>query len=441
MASIDTDDVAGRGPGSFCIPRAALEALIDARATAYEICTYLILARFTDVSGQFSSASLHAVNRYTGANKTKGGPIDRAIARLKTLRARRKTVVSNGRSGKAHQMVEQWVDLGPILFDRDAWQADKQLPVPDGPGERARILYVLPDFDEPFDERVWFGGNLATGLAGFDFPLKSLKNAGDVAARLLLLMYADNDMETWGGVRPSTTRREGGPWNHYEPVSDDCRLRGGVRLIRCKDAGQIGSSAMFSRAWRAPSPSDWWKQHSEANEPVWAALRALKSSGLIYEVVMVLNRSAVKRHFSSGAEYGDIPDDAEPLYELDCRSQHGYKPVGEEGIGGLIASTAGDLGHPVTTAGGTFDGTYGAFVLDGHGAMIAGIYRLRFRVSNRNNAGVTNAWARIHQNQRDALALLHRARLANGLTPLAGTDDAGSNQQMRAKTGRQEAVA
>ncbi len=33
--------------GSFCIPKAAIEALIDAQATAYEICAYLTLARFT----------------------------------------------------------------------------------------------------------------------------------------------------------------------------------------------------------------------------------------------------------------------------------------------------------------------------------------------------------------------------------------------------------
>lgn len=431
MPNIEIESIPA-GPRSFCIPRVALDALIEAQATAYEICTYLVLAHFTDVSGQFSSASLHAVNRYTGANKTKGGPVDRAIERLKTIHAKRKELVSNGRSGKSHQTVESSVDLGPILLNRSSWQTEKQVPLPDGPVERAKILHILPDFGEPFEQRIWFGGNLITGLGGFDQPLKNLKNAGDVAARLLLLMYAENDMETWGGVRPSTAHRDGGPWNRYEPVSEDSRLRGGVRLIRCKEAGQIGPGKMFSKAWRSPSPSDWWKQHSEAGEPVWAALRALKSSGLIYELVMVLNRNAVKSHFSSGTEYGDIPDDAEPLYELDCRSQHGYKPAGEEGIGGLIARTAGDLGHPVTTVGGVFDGTYGAFLLDGHGAMIAGLYRLRFRVSNRNNAGVTNAWARIHQNQRDALALLNRVRLANGLRTEVNTDGGGSKPRKRA---------
>jgi hypothetical protein len=419
MTHVETDEAAQGGPGSFCISRIAIDALIDAHASAYEICTYLVLGRFTDVTGQFSSASISAVNRYTGANKTRGGPVDRAIKRLKTIHAKRKQLVSNGRSGKAHQMVEQFVDLGPILFDRDSWEAKTQQSVPERPSERSQILHVLPDFLEALEERVWFGGNLVTGLAEFDRPLKSLKNAGDVAARLLLLLYAANDMEIWGGIRPITEGNAGGPWQHYEPVSEDIRLAGAVRLIRAKRAGNIGPAGMFSRAWPAPKAGNFWEQHKASHDPGFSALNALQASGFVYEVVTVLNRSAVKRTFSNGDEYGDIPlDDVEPLYELDCRSLHGYKPAGEEGIGGVIASTAGDIGHPVATSGGSFDGTYGAFVLNGHGAMIAGIYRLRFRVANRKNAGVSNAWARIYQNNRDALALLERVRQANGLAPL-----------------------
>ena len=88
------------GPSSFCIPRSALDALLDAKATAYEICAYVVLAKFTDESGRYSTASITAVNTYTGANKTKGGPVDRAIERLKTIRAKSKQMVSNGRSSR-----------------------------------------------------------------------------------------------------------------------------------------------------------------------------------------------------------------------------------------------------------------------------------------------------------------------------------------------------
>lgn len=414
-----------RGTGSFCVPRAALNALLDSGATAYEVCTYLTLARFTDESGRHSTASISAVNRYTGANKTKDGPIDRALKRLKTIRAKSvKPVlkkVSNGRRGKLHAMVDQWVsevtDLGPILFDREDWFQSTGELLPDGPHERAEILHVLPNFEEPPEDRVWFGNNLVSGVGGFSQPLKALKNAGDVAARLLLALYEVNDMETWGGVRPVGAGH--GPWVHYEPVDTDTRFTVGVRLHRAKRSGEVGPGEVFSRVCPFPEKSrSWWEAHSEAGEPVFKALTALQSAGLVYEVVMVLNRNAIKKEFSSGTEYSDIPKDAEPFYELDCRSKHGYKPDGEEGVGWATAKTAGDFDKPVTLEGGTFDGTYAAFVPDGYGAMIAGIYRLRFRVSNPKNAGVKGAWAGIHQRNREALELVNRVRVASKREPL-----------------------
>jgi hypothetical protein len=313
--------------------------------------------------------------------------------------------------------------------------------VPERPSERSQVLHVLPDFAEALEERVWFGGNLVSGLSGFDQPLKALKNAGDVAPRLLLLLYAANDMETWGGIRPVIGSNDGGPWCHYEPVSEDVHLHGAFRLIRSKRQGPVGPGGMFARAWPAPGRgSAWWEQHRTAGDPVFAALDALLAAGFVYEMVMVLNRNAKEANFSSGKEFSDIPEgDVEPLYELDCRSVHGYKPAGEEGIGGAIASTIGALGHPVTTSGGSFDGTYGALVLKGHGAMVAGIYRLRFRVANKKNAGVTNAWARIHQNNRDALELLDRVRQANGLPLLVSPD--GNPARKKTRASEQEVAA
>ncbi|MCB1997032.1 MAG: hypothetical protein KDG57_14360 [Rhodoferax sp.] len=388
---------APKGPGSFCVPRAAVEALLDAKATAYEICAYLVLAKYTDESGRYSPASISAMNKATGANKLKGGPIDRAIERLKQIRAKTVKKVSNGRSGKSHAMVDQVADLGPILFERTAWQQQTGEILPDGPTERGLVRYVLPDFGEEKESRIWFGNNLVGGIGGFSQPLKELKNAGDVAARLLLAMYAANDMDLWGGVRPCGSGR--GPWKRYEPVAPDVPLYGGARLIRAKDQGEVAS--IDNRI------------SGGSTEAYWDALQALKSAGLIYEVVTVLNRNATKATFSSGEEYGSIPDNAEPYYELDARSAHGYKPEGEEGIGGATAKTAGELGHPVAVEGGRLDGTYAAIVPTGYPAMIAGVYRLRFRVANPKNAGVKGAWARIHTNNREAFELVQAIRAAN----------------------------
>jgi hypothetical protein len=153
-------------------------------------------------------------------------------------------------------------------------------------------------------------------------------------------------------------------------------------------------------------------------------------------MVTVLNRSPIEKKFASGALYGAVPDDAEPLYELDCRSLHGYKPVGEEGLAGLTAKTAADFSRPVTEAGyadhedkvfrvgessyqkAQFNGVYAAIVHPGHEAMVVGIYRLRFRPANPKNAGIKGAWAKIHEGNRRALELINAVRNHAGLPEL-----------------------
>ena len=417
-----------RGQGSFCIPKAAVDALIKANASAYEIVAYLVLARFTDTSGRYSTASITAVNRYTGANKTQNGPVAKALERLRSIKAVSVNRVHNGRSGKSAGFEDLIVDLGPILFDRQSWLESEGETLPDGPTERGEVRYVLPDFDESFDDRVWFGNGLVDGHGMFAKPLKALKDAGPVAARLLLALYEVNDMETWGGVRPVGV--DAGPWKRYEPVGLPSSWKDLAVILRSKEAGKVINSGISSRVWQTKE-RNYWQAHTDAGEPIWRALEALNSTGLLYEVVLVLNRNSEKRTFSNGDEYGDIAADAEPYYELDCRSLHGYKPPGEnDAIGWLTARTAGELGIPVTLAVGKFDGTYAAIAPKGFGCMIVGVFRLRFRVANPKNAGVSGAWAAIHLRNREALDFVNRMRTASNMTPLKQLGAKEANPEM-----------
>lgn len=423
----DAPQGAPRGAPSFCIPRAVLDALVRAQAGALEICAYLTLARFTDATGVYSPASVKAVSIRTGTGKKL---VEKALERLSKIRVQRTIQVHNGRSGKSAGWIDQVEDLGPILYFREAWLAAYPGAVlPDGPTERGLVRYVLPDFGEPPEDRVWFGAGLVDGFGTFDRPLFSLKNAGPVAARLLLYMYSQNDMETWGGVNPHNA-----PWQRYEPGPDErggINLPGGARLLRAARQGKIGRG--FYEVWPAPSGQSWQKAHDAAGGPCWLALDALEAIGLIYEMVTVLNRNPIPGKFNSGEEFGNIPNDAEPLYELDCRSRHGFKPAGEEGLAGLTAKTAGDLGRPVTAKGefvigpdgevvyvgaSHFDGTYAAIVPAGSGAMVVGIYRLRFRVANVKNAGVRDAWSRIREANRTMFEFINAVRAFNKLAPL-----------------------
>ena len=315
------DDRVGRQ--SFCIPKAAIHALLDAKATAHEICAYLTLAQFTDATGVFSSASIKACNTSTGSNKAK---MERAIERLKTIHAYEIKQVSNGRNGKAHAWIEERKDLGAILYSAESWSAETGEVLPDAPFKRAESRHVLPDFGEPIAKRVWIGSGLVLGVGDFDKPLKQVKDAGDAAARILLWMYLANDMEAWGGVRPVSQHGEPvGSWRYYMPVADDAHLYGGARLIRSKRQRLVLHNHISRFA-------------ADGDSIVFAnALHALEASGLISEVVMVLNRNGKPDTFAGGSEYLDIPPDAEPYCELDVRHKHGYKAAGEKGIGGATA--------------------------------------------------------------------------------------------------------
>ena len=391
----------GKGtPASFCVPRLAIEALLDAGATAYEICAYLILAKFTEATGIYTTASVKAISTYTGGNKK---AIEKAIERLLTIRAKKTEKVSNGRSGKSHDMIEKATDLGPILHTGEGWLEMTGEILPDGPTGRGAVRHVLPDFGEPLAERVWFGAGLVDGFGAFTKPMKKIKDGGDVAARLLLTMYAQTDMEAWGGVNPHT-----GPWHRYVPMGDgdmiyaDTTLHGGGRMIFGKWGGPVAK--IHDRITGGGK---------DGNEKYWRALELLESSGLFYEAVLALNRNGEKKTFSSGGEYLAIPDEAEPLYELGARCEHGYAPDGEHGLGAIIANTAGRLEKPV----GDKARTYAAIVRRGQGAMIVGVFRPRFRVANPKNDGVIRTWSRIRENNAEAVEFIQAIRAASGMEP------------------------
>ena len=104
-------------------------------------------------------------------------------------------------------------------------------------------------------------------------------------------------------------------------------------------------------------------------------------------------------------------------YLLGTQNLFGFKPEGEEGIGGLTARLAGELRLPVATKGAIFNGTYAALEPPGRRFGITSVYRLRFRPSNAKNAGVRDAWARLWGREREAIAEIERLRRQLGMRP------------------------
>ena len=349
-----------RKAASFRIPKKAVEILIANKATAFQIGTYLTLARYTDASGKYSTAGFNAVRNALG--------------------------VSGGTKGEAARLVDQ---LKGMKLVRKPKKGDPETPVDEEGREitRAKVRAVLDDFGD--DKWIWFGAGLVDGYGRFRQPLRRLKQCGDVAARFLLKMYELNDMEQYGGVLPCGGVYEGYETEHHK------RTHGFDLWIAWEGS---------SRAWLDPVvlgldkfAGRGTKKYQKEWQPFWDALKALDAQGLIYRIVTVMD--------------GD-PDtlDARPIYELHFRSQHGlHPPKGEGGLAGRLAPILETLANQATAdSQGRFRGTYPVISPVGITPHVTGVYRLRFRVSNPKNYTVSEAWQRIHRDQGEVEGWIKR---------------------------------
>jgi len=400
------------GEASFSLPRAVVNALIDQKASIHQICAILVLSCFTDKSGILSSAGISAVHRYTGANKTAGGTLDRSIRELMKIHVFRKN--TSGRSKK------RLIDLGPILNDAESYykQLGIEPPVPAHP--RAEVKFVIPRFDEEDTERVWFGSNLVFGFGNFKKPLQRLLESGsDEVARLLLMMYAYQDMPGWGGVLPYSDAhpqlKDGLVSSQYQHTSDDCfEIDAGAQVVVVSRANVWHvNPAAYPRVLNQcqDGPSLYYAENHKSFE---RALKELIELGLVYEVVTVLNKKY--------QGLGQIQKDASPIHELATLSPHKFTNRIEHGVGWATEITCHEMDYCTLNKSEEGGEQYAAIVRDTIDVMIIGIARLRFRVVNNNNATIEPEVAiRLERNAR-ALDYINRIRIRLDLNELMISD-------------------
>jgi hypothetical protein len=394
-----------KGAASFWVPRKAIEALLKAKATAAEITAYLTIAKHTPVTGDYSTAGAKAVRTKSGMSVP---AMERTIESLLSIDL-------NGSRAKTRQS-KSAKKFTRLVYTAEDWTRLTGEVLPHGPGQRSKTRFVLNTFraydelegDFVVPDMIWFGANLVAGVDSFERPLYALRQCGDRAAWLLMLLYIHNAMDEWGGVSPVKTAFVKYTQGHRS------------------DVGRTNYSISH---WEREGPTVWtWVSGSvtaglsgekdEYMDVFWKALNSLTAHGFIYEVVTVTTAQA--------GEQAPHENDF-PLYELDARSLHGYKPKGEEGVAGETAMIARDLGYPVTDGEGQFYGKYAAIAPTGTPIRVIGIYRLRFRVANPKNAYVTDAWKQISERQKEAEGWIadvrQRAHLIKPETEEAKSDD------------------
>ena len=358
------------GTGSFFIRKSDIDFLIaQSEFSAAHLAAYVVLARFTDGSGVFTTAGATAIQKNTGLSWKRANAV---LADL--LKVRRYVDVFRGKSKK---------NEGRFVWPIDEYCALIKAEPPSG-----HTTYALSNLSIGDGEDAWFSNELVDGYGAFQTPLKTLIKYGDTAFRLLLLMYKYNDMEQFGGVNPYHVYQcfyiqkidTGSGFDFYHANFKNATTR-------------IAQECLRLSAW--PNDED---EKEKAIAPFWQALEGLQSCGLIYPVITVFNGDPTENSNSS------------LLYILHTKTHSGYIPKGEEGLSSDTARIANDIySRPVCDSQGRFYGRYAVIVPAGMPAHVTGIFRLRFRVSNPANAGVKDAWRMIAEANNEAKAWMNKA--------------------------------
>lgn len=359
--------------GSFRIPNKALDILIDCKATAWQIGAYLTLARYTESTGKFTTASNKAICKNTGASSG-----------------------SAKRPGKARELV-QWLTEKKLIYTPEAWHNKTKEKIPEIPHKLYPITFVLDDFKSKDTEWVWFPNTLVDGHGKFTQPLKRLKQCGDIVARTLLLMYSMDDMEQYGGVSPVKAVYKSYEMQHHATTHD-------FAFWEADAQASLAWEFFYIPALGLKVFSENKKKQEEEIKPFWDALRTLESRGFIYEVVTVMDGEANSQ-------------DARPIYELKIRARHGETNPAEQGFADRINKIFENIGITgIADAAGRFNGKYPVLSRAGIKPYVTGIYRLRFRVSNPKNYSVGDSWKRIGKDQRDMLEEIEQLEKMLGMT-------------------------
>jgi len=361
-----------KGLGSFSIAQKAIDVLLESRATAFQIGAYLTLARFTSADNQFSTASSKAIYNATGASNAKGSTADRLLSELCSMS-------SAGES---------------LVYTADSWRKKSQKnEIPDISHGLHSVRYVLNDFGD--EQRVWFPNSLVDGIGKFTQPLKRLKQLGDVAARLMLLMYARDNMIEYGGIPPYQN-----VYNVYEtsPIIRNY----GVSFWRAERTTHIAYADIYYPALGLKEVPENPAERGKAMQPFWEAFYALDNQGFINEVITVMDGEP------------NTPD-SRPRYILQTKERHGLADDRLDLAGIIDRITKEITGESAADTLGRFNGQYTAITEAGE-ARVVGIYRLRFRVSNKHNFGVQVSWGRIWEDRNQTAYMLTQLAERAGIT-------------------------
>jgi len=320
--------------GFFSVPRAAIYALADNGASSKVIAGYLVLARFTDKSGIYSTAGKNALCDYLGiANGA-------AEAILNTLQVTK--IEHNGDSDSDDELQSKRLILTP-----NEWAGEYQ--------GKNKCTWIVNDFDTSSPDRVWIPNSLVSGSDNFSAPLKRLiKIRNDAVMRALALLYCEQDEEQVGGAKSSATLFV--PYSIVKTVSKDDLILSAVEAT-----GTVVIDAKFAeRVLFTLAPDE---------KGVRRAIERLESEGFIYRAVTVFDNSP------------SLPE-TEAMYTLDTKATCGSTiQDNDDSLATEMQKYASAHGIKCADSAGRFYRKYAAVAPSGDPIHVAEIIRLRLRIT------------------------------------------------------------
>lgn len=352
---------------TFCVPRKAIARLLKADVDVGPLCTYLVIAAYTEQTGTHSTAGVTAIHNRLGCRKE---IIESFIAKL--------------------------VAVGVV---KDLRQSPGSRP-----STRKEVRFHLPDFEEPLMERIWFDRSLTDevkvkasghpsthetidGSRRARFAISRLYDLTKVCFHLFVELHALNE-HFWTGVRPhQPSINTSGVFVRYSFDEDQYVEHSTHRVqIACRPELDLRLPVLETRFG-----------HIE----LLGALEALRVKGFIYEVVMVHNRPLCANKDAPDESY--LPLDAKPIYQLHGRGQ-ARSSEDEAGVSNLtLLAMKGEGGCEPFAHDGSVENAFVLISSPGMQVGVAGIFRLRHRVRNPKAPGLANAWAELMESHSEQL--------------------------------------
>lgn len=375
-----------RGTGSFCIPRRAVEILLQTEERAkWLIPAYLKLAAHTDRSGLYSTAGHTSVRKVLRRNKQDA---QRFIFELSEL-----LLIDSA---------EYWTDLTGEVFPDD---------VPD----RQKVRYVLNDFDEEQSDMLWFSRGLVDGVGEFKNPLRRLADCGAAGARMFLYLYSEYDVHSFHAFNPNTTI-----FKKYTPGGDEWKtnymIKGWIPDDLHMKPHVVKKVFPYIRDWDVLEDPEQW----EVMRSHWEAVYNLEAAGFIYPVVSIVN-CPIK--VTNPQEHTGFDDDGDHIPKS-------WDYVGMKDMGVVYelanldryATDTGDLHEAIKNViqkmHGNIEPSHVYSILPtGSNHSVMGLYKPRFIPDNIKNAFVAECIKTREEDREQARRWLNHFKVTKGLQP------------------------